>query len=264
MGEMQKWGSYPLEELAKEENIIQGNSTKVTYMKLVEGKNIVRVLPPKVAGVSPWKIVSEHYVELPGGAYSFACPREMKVGRCPVCDHAFELMRMDNEEDKKRGKELLPRMRFYINVINRKDPEKGPVVLAATKTIYNDFKAIRRDSDAGGDFTDPTDSGFDVTIEREGQRLNTKYKAFPHRSSSPLRDDGNYDEWISKQVDLNIFASNVPTAEEIEARIAAAKPEEIRAEVIKESPKAKTKAKRPKLDEFEGDDDLFGDDDISF
>jgi hypothetical protein len=210
MGNIQKWGSYDI-EAAKEEQEQVGKGAG-GFMKLEQGNNRVRFLPPPVGKRTPFVLVQQHFVQMPvmSAPASFNCPRAMASERCPVCDRADKLKASGNPADFDEAKKLFPRLRVFANVIDRKHPEQGPQVLAYGKMVHEKLVKLRTDEDAGGDFTHP-ESGFDIIIERSGSgQLDTKYEVRPARQSSPLGDL----EWIDMQQDLSRFAK-VPTPEEL-------------------------------------------------
>lgn len=201
MGNLMKWGSYDMEAAEKESASMEGGSTE--FFKLKVGKNVVRFLPPKLGMRSPFRVVWTHYIRKPDqkDPVSFACPSKEANRRCPVCEKADGLKRSGNEADYKRAFELFPKRRVYAHVIDRENPEKGVQVLGFGKTIHEALVKIRKDPDAGGDFTDP-EAGFDIIIEREGTGAkDTNYQVMAARKQSKLGDLS----LIEQQGDLDRF-----------------------------------------------------------
>ncbi len=95
-------------------------------------------------------------------------------------------------------------MRIYCNVIDRALPEAGPRILTFGKTIWKALKQIMEDD---GDYTNPTDTGFDIIINREGTGKNdTEYSVKSHRESTPLHPDPAIaHDWITNQRDLDAY-----------------------------------------------------------
>lgn len=212
-GTMQKWGSYDV-EAAKEEQEQVGKGAG-GFFKFEQGNNRVRFLPPPAGKRTPFVLVQQHFVQLPGmaAAASFNCPRAMASERCPVCDKADKLKASGNPVDFEEAKKLYPKLRVFANVIDRKHPEQGPQVIAYGKMVHEKLVKLRTDEDAGGDFTHPLE-GFDIIIEKNGDGMNTKYEVRPARQSTPLGDL----EWIDMQQDLARFAA-VPSAEELAEKL---------------------------------------------
>lgn len=218
MSNIVKYGTYEVEAADKEAEDLERGSTE--FLKFKVGRTVMRLLPPPLGKKSPFRVVWTHYVNLPGAAdpISFACPRQEGKKPCPICSRADQLKGTGNPADYDRAKELFAKRRIYANVINREEPEKGPVVAGFGKTIHEALVALRRDPDAGGDFCHP-DSGYDIIIERKGTGKNdTEYKVFPARKSTPL---GNMD-WIEVQHDLERYAQ-ILTPEEIRAKLSGEK-----------------------------------------
>lgn len=208
MGGLAKWGSYS-EEAAKVDQ--QETAGDETFMKLKVGKNVVRFLPPRQGEKSPFKVVRQHFIRLPGNdaPVVFACPRHgAEKDRCPACEQAAKLRATGVKVDRDKAWDLMPKMRVFANVIDRKDMDAGPKVLGFGKTIHEELTDLRQDPDAGGDFTHPED-GFDVIITRKGTGKNdTSYSVALARSDSPITDD---DEeagiWYESMENLDQFAA---------------------------------------------------------
>lgn len=214
-GNMRKHGSWSAESAEKEYEESQ-NSGGAGFLKLKAGKNVLRFLPPAEGADSPFVLVHQHYIEVPGSqkGVSFNCPRMAKKGRCPACEKADELRDTGNPADYDRAGKFLARRRVFANVIDRNDPERGPVTLPMGKTVHEQLLAIRKNVEAGGDFTDPSDAGFDIIIEKKGEKLNTEYSVFTARKNSEL---GN-DEWLDNMPDLSRLA-RIESLEEINKKL---------------------------------------------
>jgi hypothetical protein len=221
-----RYSSYELEAAdAEHEALGRGGGN---FMRLEVGKNVVRILPPREGRLSPFESVFQHFIDIPGkeGPVVFNCPRMMAKQHCPACARADKLRGSANEVDQEASRRFWATRRTFCNVIDRNDPEAGPKVLGIGKTIYGPLLELRRDEDAGGDFSNPID-GYDVIIQRQGSGKNdTKYSTFPVRRSTPLAvddagqpDGAQMQEWIDTQVDLGQL-SEIPTLEEIRAKVA--------------------------------------------
>ena len=211
MNNLVKYGSYDPEEAEKEQEELDKLGSG-SFLKLKVGRNVVRVLPPKLGQRSPFTMTYQHVINKPGAAkpISFNCPRMMSKKPCPVCQKAEQLRSTGRDADYKAAGDLLPRLRVYCNVIDRSNPEAGPKVMAIGKTVHEELVALRRDQDAGGDYTHP-ETGFDIIIKRTGTTKNdTSYDIKPARENSPLGDM----EWIEMQANHSRYAQ-VPSIEDI-------------------------------------------------
>jgi len=209
MSNLVKYGGYTQEDAEADRKAL-GSSE---FWKPQTGKNIIRFLPP-LPGKKAMNSYFQHYVKLEmmeRGA-GFACPRMAKKGPCLVCDQADKLKASGHKADFDYARELFPRRRTLTNIINRKDPDSGPVVYAFGKTVHEDLIALRGADKA--DFTDPIE-GYDIMIERKGEGLKTEYRVVASRNTTQLSPDAaQINDWISNQPDLARYCL-VPTTEQI-------------------------------------------------
>jgi len=208
-----KFGSYtPEDAKADADEMSRGVAS---YYKPEIGRNIIRFLPPPM-GKKASVLIHQHVIEIPGqqNPTSFCCPKVMDRRPCPACAKVEQLRASGNPVDYEEAGKLLPKIRVFRNVIDRKNPEKGPQVFAFGKMVNKDLVSLAIDEDAGGDYTHPID-GFDIIINREGQGLATKYKVLRVSKNSPLAvDAATMNNWIESQSDLE-KNSKVPSMEEM-------------------------------------------------
>lgn len=178
------------------EDALERDSAKVdqltgnAFMELLPGENVLRFLPPPIGKNSPFRMTAMHYIEPPPGIEKkmvFACPRHELREACPACEHAARLS-SGNAAERRAASEFQPKFRAYANVLDRNNPEAGVKVLGFGKMIYNDLRSIRRNPRTGGDYTNPTETGFDIIITREGTGMNTQYAASADRNNTPLAE----------------------------------------------------------------------------
>lgn len=205
-----KYGSFDTETALEEKEELDASGGAEMF-KLAVGRNVLRILPPPVGQRSPFKTVYQHFIELPGNKKSFICARLEAKKPCAICKKIDELKASPSKADREAGDDMFARRRVFVNVIDRKNHDKGPMVMAVGKQVHEQLLALR-DEETGGDYCHP-EEGFDVIIERTGTGKNdTKYKVFLSRKSSPLagdKDDPDYEkmqEWIDTQNDLQKFA----------------------------------------------------------
>ncbi len=219
-----KFGSYE-QSAAHEEKADLEAGGGADFLKLKQGRNVVRILPPPVNRRSPFRTVYQHFIQLPSGPAVFVCPRLEARSPCPACAKAESLRGSRNDEDQRLAGELFARRRVFCNAIDRSEPEGGPKVLAFGKLVHEQLVALREDEDAGGEYTHPI-TGFDIIIERSGSTKNdTKYTVRPARSTSQLHEDATVmQDWIDNQRDLETFA-RVASLDEIRDLMAGKKRE---------------------------------------
>jgi hypothetical protein len=202
MSNIVQYGKYEVEAAAEEQEELD-KLTSGTFYKLKVGRNVLRFLPPKLGMRSPYVKVHQHFIRLPGmeNPVTFNCPRMMAKSPCPACQKVDQLRSTGNPADYAAAGDLLPQFRVYANVIDKKAPEAGPQILAYGKKIHEALVQLRRDEDAGGDYTDPIE-GFDIVITRTGTGKNdTSYQVAPARHSTKLEDM----EWIALQGDISRY-----------------------------------------------------------
>lgn len=220
MGNIVKHGTFTVDAAEKEQQEIQSGGS---FVKLPAGKTTIRVFPPATGQNLPWVKVHEHFIKPPGAqrAAIFACPRVTAKAHCPACAMADKLNSSGNQADRDLAWEWRPKIRAYMKVVLRKEPEKGVQVLPVGKTILEKLISIRKDEDAGGDFTD-LKQGFDLIVDRTGTGKNdTEYNVLPSRKITPLTaDPDEMDAWLEQadQIDLNRYA-RVKSSEDIQSEL---------------------------------------------
>lgn len=194
-----------------------GNYSNTDYDKLVQGKNVRRVLWPK--GDSE-NFFSEGYLHFglgEDGKRVVTCPKTFNSkNKCPICEYVEQLQKSKSKEDKKLADDIKAKRRIYINVLNRDsdDEEDTPKVLPIGVTILKGLLEAICDPDYG-DITDP-ETGRDVTISRTGQGLKTEYSVLPKPKSTVASDTSDPDEIEENMTDLeSLFIEK--SYEELEA-----------------------------------------------
>ena len=194
-----EFGSYSVEVAEEEARQSSGSA----FIKLQNGVNRLRILPPEKGEKSPFKTVLQHVIEKPGDTrpIRFGCPGQ----GCPACEMASRLHASGNPKDEKQARSFERKLRTFAIVINRKEEERGPLIWEFGKTVAVKLQKIRVDEDAGGEFTHPY-KGFDVKVEKTGEGLGTRYEVMAARESSPLApDEETLQSWWNSKPDLNNF-----------------------------------------------------------
>lgn len=192
--------------------------------KFPEGKTTIRIAPPRPDAKvrSPFFIVSEHFVDIPGvGRGGFVCPRAQANQKCPLCEKALKLLATGNPKDADAAQKLSPEPKAYTAFLVRGQESRGWQVAAFTSGTHKKLKMILQDPDPadGGNFTHPM-TGFDIVITRTGQELATRYDVKARTSTrGPLENDPDeMDDLLASIPDLSKHG-NVPTLEEIQAKL---------------------------------------------
>lgn len=212
-------------------SLVEKNNKKVeksmssggSFLKLVTGKNTLRILPPR-PGEQFYGQTFQHFINTDAGGnarpVSFNCPRLISGDSCPACEKWQALKRSANQKDQAAARGYQARFRAFYNVINRDDEAAGPKILAVGKSIVDQINELGMQikEEDGVDFLDPF-KGFNIQITRTGVGLSTEYKVLMSRKGSPLHEDeAIMAEWIDGQSDLTRFTT-APTYDEIVAKI---------------------------------------------
>lgn len=221
MANLKKYEDWSADDASAEKEELDKLDPGSTFYKLEAGKNLLRFLPPMRGTKSPMPGIFQHYVEIPGKeqGQSVVCVAVHAEPKrpCPVCQRAQALQASRSSRDQELGKKLVAKRRHYANVIDRRNEEKGPQVVAFPKTVYELLLAIRDDDSAGGNFTDPGPKGFDITITKTGSGLSTSYKVAAARDCTPLCEDAaQAEEWLESMHPLGKYSQTLSNKEILE------------------------------------------------
>lgn len=233
MGNLVEFGDFSTEAAASARQEADDEGSE--FVKVKEGWNNYRVLPPPAGEDTPFRKVYTHYIpnpEKPGKNIPVTCPKMTKLrndagklvtqGRgCVLCDRSAELRAKPNQLDRDTGYDMRAQPKTFCCVIDRKDPGAQVRVLRLTKGQYDDLIAIREDPEDPTDFSHPLE-GYDIRIHRVGTgKEDTEYKLKLAKRPTLLAalPDGaeDYDTMnalISGQIDLDTYAS-LPSDDEI-------------------------------------------------
>lgn len=158
------------------------------FQEIPEGETVLRILPA-IEGKAV-RVTSMHYIDAVPGLdkkVTFACPRVEGQGECIACKEADRLRRTGSPTDRERAYAISAKMRVYVNVIDRQDPQPVVRVWGFGKKVWDQLIAIRKNARTGGDWSDPGPNGFDVVVTRKGTgQYDTEYFIASDRSPSPV------------------------------------------------------------------------------
>lgn len=218
---------FSLDAMAADKEEAKKASSGKMLGKLPEGKTVLRMLPPRKGQKLPWRVVYEHFVDIPGaGNVRFVCPRLEAKLPCPVCTKAKQMQASSNSVDQKRGEKLMPQRNLFANVINRRAPEEGVRIFKFGKKIQEQLLEIRDpDEGLGINFTHPV-AGRDLWIIRKGTgQFDTEYKVnVDPAGDSPLAADAAAMAELLQQMHNLDALAQVPTSEEIQELLSGRKP----------------------------------------
>jgi hypothetical protein len=155
--------------------------------KVRDGDNRIRVLPPtwpdaKHYGLDVWV----HYSVGPD-RQSYLCPRKHGKGECPICDER-DSVRRDSAADDKYVKDLEPKRRVLVYLIDRDEERAGEQTWFMPQSLDKDITKVSIDKDTRAVLPiDHPEDGYDIIFDKSGSKLNTKYSGVQiSRRSSPL------------------------------------------------------------------------------
>jgi hypothetical protein len=212
MSNIIKHGTFDIESALAD--LAEASKNSTDRWKPKAGQNVVRFLPPMEGKTSPFSVTYQHWITLPDGARrSMNCARMMAKGRCAACEKMDSLQKSGNAADFEASKDWKSKLNVTANIIDREDEAKGVQLYSFGKTVLDKLVAIRKDSRAGGDFTDSED-GFDIVLTKKGEGMKTEYDALASRNSTPLSDDPEQAAlWLDGQYDLDRY-KGIPSYEE--------------------------------------------------
>lgn len=154
-------------------------------------ENCIRVLPATWEGAKHWGLDLWVHYSVGPDEQTYLCLEKMQNEKCPVCEE-MRLVRRDG--DQEGAKQLEPKRRVLVYLIDRDDEKKGLQVWAMPQGLDSDITRICRDKRSGETlFPDDPDDGYDIMFEKTGSKKNTKYEApMLARKSSDL---GNVKWW---------------------------------------------------------------------
>lgn len=171
------------------------------YFKPQSGKNTVRILPPwNDDGVFFHKATLHYNVREEGGPVP--C-RKMEGKECPVCQALKNVGK--KLADKAKAKD-----RYYVNVIDRKNPEAGVKIWGMTPRNMKKIKSAMEDPDYG-DLTDP-EEGRDIIIEVDDSKGGApQYEIRPRVKTSEI----GVDDWEEGLHQLDeVVVTDIPSSKE--------------------------------------------------
>ena len=214
-----------LAERLAELNTNRGGSggSAMGFIDIKDGRNVVRILPPKENMEMFYEEVWVHYgvgkSDTNKKGTMIVCPKtngdDEPCPQCELVDQLFKLSKKKDDSYSKQAKELMKKKRVYYNAIDRSEDisqysknaegkwvdaegnEGSPVkVLATGIGVFKDLLNIIVDPEYG-DITDP-EEGLDVIITKTGSGFNTNYDVKTVRKESAV----GFDEWEACLNDL--------------------------------------------------------------
>jgi hypothetical protein len=170
---------------------------KYKRYKIKDGKNNIRILPATWEGANHYGFDVWLNYGIGPDNNSFLSLSKHGKGKDPIAEARLEAKADDDEE---LDKQLKPRQRILMWVIDRQDEDEGPQIMDAPVSVDKGFADVSFDEDTGEivPLDHPT-RGCDVRFYRTGKGLNTKYEGSKIRLQKPSRiseDAEQQQQWL--------------------------------------------------------------------
>lgn len=167
------------------------------FYKVRDGKNLIRILPPT------WE-KARHYgfniflnYGIGADKQTYLSLSKMGKGADPIAEARHEAQK---EGEKELVRELEPRERILVWLIDRLDEDEGPQLWPMPFTVDKDIASISFDDDTKEvAYIDDPEEGCDLRFHKEGQMLLTKYPAgkMKLQAAAPIHEDEKLqNEWL--------------------------------------------------------------------
>jgi len=230
-----------------------GGGTSFSYIKLEDGRNVVRILPPKGDNDFAEEVFVHYGVgksEENKNGTMVVCPTTKgEKEACPVCEYVKELRKLkkkDNDRYDKEARSLGRKKRVYFNAISEdtdledfekrevevdgkkvekwfsisENKEMSPVRILGTGIgIFKDVLSFIVDPEYG-DITDPK-TGLDLIITKSGTGFNTNYDVKTKRKESEVE----FEHWEECLNDLTVLSNVSRDYDALSALLTGEEPE---------------------------------------
>jgi hypothetical protein len=169
----------------------------VKYFSPKEKKNRIRILPPTWANAKHYGFDAYIHYGIGRSNSSYLCPIKMNTGdKCPICSEIFS---GPSKNDKEFTDKVKARRKVLVYVIDREDEAAGPKLFPMPLSMDRNFVMQSVDDGTGEPLRiHNPDVGYDVSFEKEGIGIKTKYSGeVVARKSTPLSDNpATQDKWL--------------------------------------------------------------------
>ncbi len=140
------------------------------YLRLEDGKNVIRVLPVVTTQGDFFFETRTHFRAGPNEDQTCKCPTAVNK-KCAICKAAKA------EKDKKAAKKLWPKTQYAMIVLQvypTKDL-KNPKILEVGTKVFKGILGYYTDADEYGNIME-LDGGRDIVVTKSGKGMNTDYE----------------------------------------------------------------------------------------
>mgnify|MGYP001764578478 CR=1 FL=1 len=209
MSDFGGWRGWDDEQMERDAKALKGDDG-ILKLQAQEEPYIVRFLPAREDEESAIKVLWQHFFEFPdNGTFSFNCPKMMARQHCDGCALVERLKESGSSSDEKMAKKFMAKVNVVSRLVLRGDEGFGPRIFRFGRMIFDELKLLRKNPRQGGDFTDPTERGYDIEIMVTGEKMERRYKIYPGQRG-PLADPEQVREWLNMMPSLDGFAKILP------------------------------------------------------
>ncbi len=177
----------------KEDAILnEGNRKSNNFYYFRPGKTVFRILGPYSDKGIWFKSFLAYYFKLGDQSMTLISPKD-SGGVDPIYEHGAKLYKSGDEGLVEKAKSFRPRRRFLVNAVILSDPagralKDGVFVVEIPSKVKEELVNYDTNIDEGyGDITNLL-TGRNITVERTGEGLMTRYSVRPHVQPSNLLD----------------------------------------------------------------------------
>ena len=180
----------------------QGGSTSdflKNFLQIQEGTNLLRILPNKDDEKLFYGETKIHRVPYNDAVRNIHC-RKVHGEPCPLCDLYYGLWKTGRQEDEDLARQIKPRARYYMNVVDRESNEVK--ILSVGVILFKKIIAAMLDEDFG-DITD-LETGHDFKIIKVMEGQWPKYdQSSPRPKSSEAGSKAEVAAWMDTLHDIH-------------------------------------------------------------
>lgn len=175
-----------------------GGGMSDTFLKIEDGTNSVRILPPKEEDMDFYAMTKLHRVPQQDGTVKNIHCRQVHGEQCPICNLYYSLWK-EPTKDETLARQIKGRDRYYMNVVDR---ESGEVkILSVGIILFKKIIAAMVDPDYG-DITD-VEEGHDFKIIKIMEGQWPKYdQSAPRPKSTPAGSGKEVAGWMDSLHDI--------------------------------------------------------------
>lgn len=150
----------------------------VVPYEVKKGKDVKGGNPHSEADLLYWERTFWTHRNVGPNQEAVICPARTFKKPCPICQQRAKIMKNDPDDDEeKMAKEMLPKERQIINVIDRKNPDKGVQILEMSSYLFGEVlqKELRNaDEEDNWDLFFTADDGKTLKVGFGEDKMGTQ------------------------------------------------------------------------------------------